>query len=115
MPKEKNMQNLPFEVVDGGIRLHIRLTPKARENALKGLQPDTRNRVSLKACVCAVPEGGKANEALINLLSKELRLPRSSFKILSGATGRNKTLQISGDSGLLSEMLERYFLANKLL
>lgn len=114
MPKEKNMQNLPFELVENGIRLRVRLTPKARENALKGLQPDAEGRLSLKASVTAVPEDGKANEALIKLLSKELRLAKSSIEVIAGASDRNKILLLTGDSRALQDILTGYFLANEI-
>lgn len=51
----------------------------------------------LKASVTAVPEKGKANEALIRLLSKEWKIPKSSFVIEKGETDRNKILSVPED------------------
>lgn len=44
-----------------------------------------------------MPEGGKANKALILLIAGALRLPKSSISILSGETSRKKILRIDGD------------------
>ncbi len=40
------------------------------------------------------PEGGKANEELIKLLSKTIGISSDCFKILRGATSRNKMIKI---------------------
>ncbi len=41
------------------------------------------------------PIGGRANEELIRLLSKRLRVPKSAISICAGSTGRNKVVDIS--------------------
>lgn len=115
MPKEKNMQNLPFETAESGVRLRVRLTPNAKVNAIKDTQPDAQGRFCLKISVTAVPEDGKANEALIKLLSKELGLAKSSIRIVSGLTDRNKTLYLSGEPVSLEKRLIERLLANKTL
>ncbi len=50
----------------------------------------------LKVSVTAVPEKGKANEALINLLSKEWKLPKKALSLLQGETDRLKQIRIDG-------------------
>lgn len=45
----------------------------------------------------AVPEKGKANKALIELLAKSLRVPKSSISVISGDTGRKKILRMDGN------------------
>ncbi|HAY49729.1 MULTISPECIES: DUF167 family protein [Thalassospira] len=79
-----------------GIRLFVRLTPKASRNAINGLIEDANGRLQLRASVTAVPENGKANQALIKLLAKAAKWPKSSVGIVSGHTDRNKVLVISG-------------------
>ena len=61
--------------------------------------------VCLKATVTAVPEGGKANEALLKLLAKTWKLPKTSLEIASGVASRRKLVRIAGDPGALYEML----------
>lgn len=51
----------------------------------------------LKCSVTAVPEKGKANQALIELLAKILHLPKTSIRVSGGETQRLKTLEIEGD------------------
>ncbi len=60
----------------------------------------------LKARVRAVPEGGKANAALIALLAETLDVPKSALRIASGASARLKRIEIAGDSGKLAARLE---------
>lgn len=51
----------------------------------------------LKARVTAVPEKGKANKALVALLSKALKVPKSAVSVVSGETARQKILRIDAD------------------
>lgn len=51
---------------------------------------------ALKIKLQAPPVEGKANKALIEFLSDKLDIPRNSIAILSGDTGRNKRIMISG-------------------
>ena len=41
------------------------------------------------------PEGGKANEAVLELLAKALGVATSRLQLLRGATGRDKQVRIS--------------------
>ena len=53
---------------------------------------------SVKIRLTAPPVDGAANEALIEFLSKALDLAKSQVEILSGHTGRDKRVRISGIS-----------------
>jgi uncharacterized protein YggU (UPF0235/DUF167 family) len=44
--------------------------------------------------VQAPPVDGAANTALIRLLASELRVPASSIRIVSGATARQKVVEV---------------------
>ena len=79
------------------LRLAIRLTPNAGRNAVDGIETAADGEIFLKARVTAVPEDGKANKALIALLSAALRIPKSSISFISGETARKKILRIDGD------------------
>ena len=50
----------------------------------------------LKVRVKAKPVEGKANEAIIKLISKSLGIPTSKISIKTGKHSRNKTLEIDG-------------------
>ncbi|MFM8607045.1 MAG: DUF167 family protein [Hyphomicrobiales bacterium] len=98
--------SLPFSVGLDGLRLHIRLTPKGGRDAIDGIESLSNGQSVLKVRVRAVPEDGKANNALINLIADTLDCTASSIEIVSGATARIKTLKISGDGRALGEKLK---------
>ena len=62
----------------------------------------------LRLRVRAIPEGGKANDAVIGLLAEAWRLPRSSFEIVKGETARAKTVRVSGEPSALAERVGRW-------
>lgn len=88
----------PFSVGPDGLTLHVRLTPKGGRDAIDGIEQLSNGQSVLKARVRAVPEDGKANEALIKLIANHLDCASSSVAIVSGATARIKTLRIKGES-----------------
>jgi len=70
----------------------IYLQPKASKNEMVGPYRD-----GIKVKVTAPPIEGKANDALIRFLSKELGISPSSIEIVKGHHSREKTLKISGN------------------
>ena len=42
--------------------------------------------------ITAQPVDGKANKALIEFLSKEFKIPKTSVEIVKGLTGKDKTV-----------------------
>ena len=52
---------------------------------------------ALKVAVTAPPVENQANDALLRLLAKQLRVPRRDLSIIAGATSRNKILHIAGE------------------
>lgn len=85
-----------------GVRLTIRLTPRARRNAVLGVSDTADGDRMLKVVVTAAPEGGKANEALIKLLAKQWHLAKSDIRLISGHSARTKVLQIDGPPGTVA-------------
>ena len=76
-------------LADAEGRLVLRVTPGARVETVElgeGL-------VQIK--VRAKPEGGKANDAVLELLARALGVATSRLQLLRGATGRDKQVQIS--------------------
>jgi uncharacterized protein (TIGR00251 family) len=100
---------LPFSAAADGVRVAVRLTPRARRNGVGGLAEDAGGGVALKVAVTAVPEGGKANAALIELLAREWRMAKSSISVVRGATDRHKTLLVAGASAPLMQQLEEWW------
>jgi uncharacterized protein (TIGR00251 family) len=99
---------LPWREQAGALLLSIRLTPKSSRDALEGIETLSDGRAVLKARVRAVPEDGKANDALIRLVAKELDVPRRAVELASGATSRTKVLSIAGADAALIARLSRF-------
>lgn len=78
----------------GRIKFSVRLSPNASKNSIQGWVIDPDKGKILKVSVTAIPEDGKANDALIRLLSKEWKIPKSSICIEKGETDRNKILSV---------------------
>lgn len=75
--------------VEGGVRLKLRVKAGGRKNAILGEYAG-----ALKLSVTAAPEKGKANKALLKLLSDALGVPLSSLAILSGHASPDKVVLI---------------------
>jgi uncharacterized protein (TIGR00251 family) len=97
----------PFTIGPDGLRVAVRLTPKASADRIQGVVTEADGRVALKVQVTAVPEDGKANAALIRLLAKQWRLPRTTLDVVQGATDRRKLVRISGEGEALRLRLEQ--------
>lgn len=87
----------PWKIVGSQIELRVRLTPSGGRDAIDGVERDAEGQAYLKARVTAVPEDGKANKALIALLSKALKITKSSISFISGETSRKKILRLEGE------------------
>jgi len=74
-----------------GTILPVRARPAARRNEIRGEQDGM-----LKVSVTQAPEKGKANKALIGVLSKALRLRKSQIELIAGETSSNKRFLIRG-------------------
>lgn len=86
----------------------MRLNPRAGADKIVGIVSDAESKAALKVAVTAVPEKGRANAALIALLAKAWRLPKSSFAVTGGQTSRRKTVTIAGDSKALMQRLTEW-------
>ena len=89
-----------------GVRLAIKLTPRAGRDAVQGIEVDAQGQAWLAVRVTAAPESGKANAALIKLLAKRWGLPASAVRLVSGATSRRKLLHVAGAPQTLLAQLE---------
>ena len=74
----------------------VKLTPGARQNKVIGWEEDLFGERTLKIQVTAIPEKGKANKAMITLLSKHWKISKSSITVVRGATSRVKILEVEG-------------------
>lgn len=98
----------PYSAIEGGVRLALRLTPRAARNDVDGIGTDAEGRPILKLRLVAPPVEGAANEALIAFLAKSLSLRKADITIRTGATGRTKILHLAGDSGAILQKLDTW-------
>ena len=77
-------------------RLTVRVTPKGGRDAVDGWTADETGRPVLKLRVSAAASDGAANAALVALVARTLKVPRSAVRIAAGDTARVKRLEIDG-------------------
>jgi len=69
------------------ITVHVK--PRSRKNTIEWIDDETA-----KISVSAVAEKGKANDAVIDLLSEDLKIAKSLITIVRGKTTRIKQVEI---------------------
>jgi uncharacterized protein (TIGR00251 family) len=74
-------------------RLELKVVPGASRTEVSGWLGQC-----LKVKVTAAPEKGKANQAVIRLLSEILAIRESAITIVSGANSQRKAVEINGFS-----------------
>jgi len=82
-------------------RIALKVHPRARRTAIAG-----RLGAAWKLDLAAPPVEGKANEECIRFLADLAGVPRSSVRIVSGATARTKIVDVEGiDQARLESLL----------
>ncbi|MGH9668862.1 MAG: DUF167 domain-containing protein [Terriglobales bacterium] len=82
---------IPIRKDSAGATFSVRVHPRARKNAITGILGN-----ALKLSLIAPPVEGRANDAVIEVISEVLRLPRSSVTIAAGHRSRNKVVRVNG-------------------
>lgn len=101
------MSETPYRIIGDRLLVDVRLTPRGGRDRLEGADRLADGRAVFRARVRAVPEDGKANQALEHLMADELGVPRSQVSVVQGKTARLKTLEVQGDRGALTAALAR--------
>ncbi len=70
--------------------LSVKVVPKASKTESAGVMSDGTRKIRL----AAVPENGKANEALRHFLADEYGVPLNHIEIVAGHTGTRKTVRV---------------------
>jgi uncharacterized protein len=73
------------------VRLLVKAVPGAKRDEIVGRLGDR-----LKIRVSAPPEGGKANEAICELIAAELGIKSREVRVVSGHSRAEKTIEIDG-------------------
>lgn len=74
-------------------RIPVRISPRASRDAIGSVIAG-----ELIVRVTAPPVGGAANEAVVKLFAKRLRVARGRVRIARGAHSRSKLIEIDGMS-----------------
>ncbi|MFQ5508496.1 MAG: DUF167 domain-containing protein [Leptospirillia bacterium] len=77
--------------VPGGVRLTLRLQPRASHNKVMGVHGN-----AIKVAITAPPVEGKANKHVIRFLARLLGVPQSAVTIVSGELARDKVVEVMG-------------------
>lgn len=86
----------------GDLVIRVHLTPRARHDRIDGLADDG---TSIRMRVRAIPEDGKANAALEDLVADWLDIAGGRVSVTGGATSRHKSVTIAGaDADLVSRL-----------
>ncbi len=78
-----------MELINNMVRLTVKVIPKSSRNKISEMPGGI-----LKVKLTAPATEGKANTALIKLLSHHFALPQSKIKIAKGMASRNKIIEI---------------------
>lgn len=84
------MNRKTFENTDKGLIVRIKIIPNSSKNDV------VWENDCLKIKITAQPIENKANKALIEFLSKKLKIAKSNIQILKGELNKEKTLLIKG-------------------
>jgi len=76
------------DITLNSLMLQIKVIPNASKTEL------IKTEIGYKARIQCPPVDGKANDALIALLSKEFGVAKNSIEIIKGKTSRNKTVLV---------------------
>ncbi len=82
-----------LEETAAGIVLPVKAQPGARRNGVVG-----EHAGSLKVAVTQVPEKGRANEAIVEVLTERLELKRNQLRLISGSASSQKKFLVVGVS-----------------
>jgi hypothetical protein len=96
----------PYAATPEGLRLVLRLTPRASRNAVEGVTVEPDGRAVLRVRLRAPPVDGAANAALVAWLASALDIRKSDIRLAAGETSRVKRIDLAGDSVLLAARLE---------
>jgi hypothetical protein len=72
-------------------RITVKVHPRARRSALAGRLGD-----AWKLDLAAPPVDGKANDECVRFFAELAGVPRSRVRIVTGATGRMKVVEVEG-------------------
>ena len=91
---------LRYHEKDGVVSFQVRVVPRASRSEIAG-----EHDGALRVRVTAPPVDGAANEELVRLLARELKVRASAIEIVSGHTSRTKGILVRGANSLALQKL----------
>ena len=91
------MPDGPIIPTRDGVRVAIRLSPRAKSDRLLGIAGTAEGGRAIKVSVTPPARDGQANQALLQLLARAWRLPRRDLSIVVGAASRSKIVRVVGE------------------
>ncbi len=89
--------------VKEGLLLAIKVSPNASKNEI--IKTDD----GIKIKITSQPVDGKANKAVVEFLSKQLKVPKSNFEIIKGQTSKDKTILLHVLNADKTNEIKRFF------
>lgn len=68
--------------------VNVRVIPRARKNQITVDEDGT-----VRVHTSAAPADGAANDAVIKMLAEHFKIPKTSIRIIRGASTRNKVIE----------------------
>ena len=78
-----------LKTTENGLIIKVKIVPNSSRNEI------ILEEEFIKVKVTAQPIENKANKALIEFLSKQFKLPKTSIQIIKGETSKDKTILLS--------------------
>lgn len=75
-----------FKITESGIIVNIKISPNSKKNEIIKTNSETKVKIT------AQPIDGKANKCLVEFLSKNFKVPKTSIKIIKGETAKEKMI-----------------------
>jgi uncharacterized protein (TIGR00251 family) len=82
------------------VRIRVYATPRASKSEVTGWRGD-----ELTLRVTAPPDGGRANDAICQLFSRIVGVPKSAVRIVRGETARHKSVEIDAEEAHVRSVL----------
>ena len=80
-----------IEATPTGVTIKVYVSPRASSNKVVGI-----HNGAIKVALTAPPVEGAANRSLVDFLSRALDVPKTSVRIASGESSRNKVIKVEG-------------------
>jgi uncharacterized protein YggU (UPF0235/DUF167 family) len=88
------MENMWIAGGAGESFLSVKLIPSSSDNCIEGVVLDENKRSWLLVRVRVIQKQGKANAALIDMLSKKLSIPKTYITLIRGQKSQFKQLHL---------------------